>query len=649
MPVRETFWNIPFSLQLAFYAAAALSCAVFAYGVYLSFALYARGRRARRKGEARRRLPTMLADVFLQRRVLSRPAGIVHAVVFVSFVLMFLGTALATIDWDVTRPLGFRLLAGDFYLAYKTVLEAAGVFGALALAAAIARRLAGGVRDRHPAVCLLMAFLVFIIVSGFFLEALRIASLEPAWACFTPVGKAVAQAFLAELPAADLLELHAATWCVHGASGLLCVAMVPFGFLEHVYKVPVSVFWRKLGAKGALEAMADMELAERFGASVSGDLADVSRIAIEACTGCARCTQVCPMRRAGAPLDPRRVVEGFRKALEAGESAELSEFVSREAVLACTTCGACAGVCPAHIDIPGLIVEVRRHLALEEGDFAPGVRAAVERSAATGNPFGEDPSARFAWAEGLELPFAEEGTEYEYLFWVGCQASYDPRARGVARAMVRILRASGVSFACMRQESCLEDFARRAGEEYVFATAAAANIENLRRYRFGKIVAVCPHCANTLKNEYPAFGANFEVLHHTAFIAQMLEEGRLKLKTGAKDFEMALHDPCYLTRLNDGGGDFRRAAAGVPGARLVEPAASGEEAFCCGAGGSQYFAKSGAEKAAVIRIRDLTQKTGCVATACPFCLTMLDAARPAAGSEAQIEDVAVRLARELAD
>ena len=215
--------------------------------------------------------------------------------------------------------------------------------------------------------------------------------------------------------------------------------------------------------------------------------------------------------------------------------------------------------------------------------------------------------------------------------------------------MVRILRASGVSFACMRQESCLEDFARRAGEEYVFATAAAANIENLRRYRFGKIVAVCPHCANTLKNEYPAFGANFEVLHHTAFIAQMLEEGRLKLKTGAKDFEMALHDPCYLTRLNDGGGDFRRAAAGVPGARLVEPAASGEEAFCCGAGGSQYFAKSGAEKAAVIRIRDLTQKTGCVATACPFCLTMLDAARPAAGSEAQIEDVAVRLARELAD
>ncbi|HAW45548.1 MAG TPA: hypothetical protein DCW60_04265, partial [Sutterella sp.] len=571
MPVRETFWNIPFEIQIGFYAASVIATLIFAWGVKLSFDLYAKGPKKRQGGNFATRFKTLWQDIFLQRRILKRPAGILHAAIFFTFVLLFIGTALATLDWDLAKPLGLRLLAGKTYLIYKVVLEIAGVTAIAAVGLSLVRRFGLMTkRDKKPGIFCLMVFLLFILISGFFLEALRVAALNPDWAYLTPVGLFIADTLLDGLSLDALSTLHVWTWLIHGVAGLVCVALIPFTFLEHVYKVPVSVFWRRLTAKGFLEIIPDMEEAEAFGLSKVSQMTDTQRIMVSACTGCARCTDVCPALAAGAPLDPRRLVEGLKNALASGEDTNLEAFVSREALKTCSTCGACYQACPARIDIPTLVVELRRHLALEEGDFDAGVRTAIEASTSVGNPFGMAPSTRFDWAKDLDVPFAREGDFYDILFWVGCQASLDTRARDIARAMVKILRAAGVNFAVMAEERCLEDFARRAGEEYVFVTAAEENIANLKKYRFRHLLTTCPHCFNTLKNEYPALGGDFSVVHHTTFIAQMIDSGRLKLKTGVPLGTIAIHDPCYLARYNDSTGSIRKALDAIDGTRRAE-------------------------------------------------------------------------------
>ena len=279
-----------------------------------------------------------------------------------------------------------------------------------------------------------------------------------------------------------------------------------------------------------------------------------------------------------------------------------------------------------------MIVEMRRHLALEEGAFPEGVTAAVQNVADVGNPWGLDPYDRTKWAEGLDVPIAEPGRHYDVLYWVGCAASYDRRAMKVARAMVKILRAARVSFAVMAEERCHGEFARRMGEEYLFETAAAENIGNLSQYGFDAILTACPHCFSTLRNEYPDFeGFDWPVVSHTEFIEKLIAEDRLAISAEAKAraATAVYHDPCYLARIN-GVTEAPRSVLRAAGAELREAAEHGADALCCGAGGGQMWAeRRGTGKAVnTIRLHDL-RATGaaCVAVACPHCLTMLESAR----------------------
>lgn len=284
-------------------------------------------------------------------------------------------------------------------------------------------------------------------------------------------------------------------------------------------------------------------------------------------------------------------------------------------------------MCPAQIPIPDLIVSMRRHLALEQGEFPEGLASALENTMSVGNPWGMDPGSRLKWAAELDVPVAQPGEHYDFLYWVGCSASYDRRAQKIARAMVEIFHAAGVKFAIMAEERCHGDFARRAGEEYLFQTAAAENIENINKYDFDAIITACPHCFNTLKNEYPQFeNGSWKVISHVELIAKLLKEGRLPLSDASKSFSVTLHDACYLARYNQIGKDPREILR-IVSVPMKEAEKRGCHATCCGAGGAQIFMDRPARINA-LRLEELRAAGGEeIAVTCPHCLTMLTSAQ----------------------
>lgn len=381
-------------------------------------------------------------------------------------------------------------------------------------------------------------------------------------------------------------------------------------------------------------------------------------MALDGCTECGRCDVVCPAVRAGTPLSPRGIILKLRDRAAMTPEARAADgkplaggVATHEELFSCTTCGACARVCPAQIPTPDLIVKMRRHLALEQGEFPEGAATALENTASVGNPWGLDPYERLDWAKDLDVPVAETGRKYDVLYWVGCAASYDRRARKIARAMVRILRAAGVDFAVMAEERCHAEFARRLGEEYLFQTALQENLDNLSQYQFERILTACPHCFNTLKNEYSDFDrGGFTVVDHADFIKELIDAGKLpKLEA---DGELTVyHDPCYLGRWN-GIVEAPRAVLKAACTRSVEPPESRELTFCCGAGGGQMWSeqKLGKKRIQSIRIESLAS-TGAkrIAAACPHCITMLESAKALRkdGDDLQVVDIAELVAAAL--
>jgi Fe-S oxidoreductase len=317
---------------------------------------------------------------------------------------------------------------------------------------------------------------------------------------------------------------------------------------------------------------------------------------------------------------------------------------------ACTTCMACVEACPAFIDIVDTIVDLRRYLALSEGALPGTAGASLQNMQRAGNPWGLAPGDRFAWAEGLEVPRLVEGQEVEYLYWVGCSAAYDRRNQAIARAVVRVLRAAGVSFAVMAEEKCTGDAARRLGEEYLYQTLAGENVANLGRYRFRKVVTNCPHCFNTVGHEYRQFGGRFEVVHHSVLIAELLRAGRLRL-TRPREELITYHDSCYLGRYNDIFDAPRESLRAIPGLRLTEMARSRNKGLCCGGGGGHMWMEiRGKQRVNEIRVTEILG-TGAktVGTACPFCLAMVDLGRKVKGAEETLEvkDIAELVAEAL--
>jgi len=433
----------------------------------------------------------------------------------------------------------------------------------------------------------------------------------------------------------------------------------------HLIGATTNVFFRKLEPKGSLYPVdLEDETAESFGAGRMEDLSWKQLLDTYACTECARCEHYCPAFNTGKELNPMMIIQKLKSHVktkgaqvyrDGGEDdfATLAGgIISREELMACTTCGACVANCPVFIEHVDTIVNMRRYLVLTEGDVDAEVARTFRNMENNANPWGVSNSRRGDWAEGLDIPLMSELDHTpEYLFWVGCAGSFDDRAKKVTMAMARILKAAGVDYAILGpEEKCTGDAARRIGNEYVYWTLAQGNVEVLNKYNVTKVITTCPHCFHTIGKEYPQLGGNYEVVHHTRLLNQLLKENRLRLSmTGSKS--VAYHDSCYIGRWNGDYSPPRETLAQVPGIEIREMAWNQRKALCCGAGGGRMWMEEHQGKRVNIHRTDMAIETGAdeLVVNCPFCMTMLSDGVKQRESGMEAKDLAEVVAERLID
>jgi Fe-S oxidoreductase/nitrate reductase gamma subunit len=642
VPFRDTFWNVPAWAQFLLYALSFVAIGVFGLGLWSRIALWREGKPENRFDRLPDRVRLLVRHVLLQGRTLSqRYPGVMHALMFWGFCVLFLGTVLATIDYDIALPLGFKLLKGPFYLFYELSLDAFGLFFVLGLSIALWRRFVERSKriDPTPHFAFVLTLLLLINVTGFVLEACRLAVVQPWWGPYSFVGWALGRGFLAlGMTESALRGLHLGTWLFHFTISFAFIALIPYTYLVHLITTPLNTFFAKLRPFGELQPIPNIEEAESLGVSRLEEFSWKRRLDFDACTMCGRCQAVCPAYLAGTPLNPKQIILKLRGLMHHPDGKAIhGETITPGELWACTTCGACVEACPAFIDILDTIVDLRRYLSLSEGALPGTAGMSLQNMQRAGNPWGLAPGDRLAWTEGLEVPRLAEAREVEYLYWVGCSASYDRRNQSIARSVVKILKAAGVSFAVMAEEKCNGDAARRLGEEYTYQTLATENVENLKRYRFRTVITACPHCFNTLGNEYRQFGGEFRVVHHSVVIADLIRQGRLRL-TRPREELVTYHDSCYLGRFNGIYEAPRESIRAIPGLRLVEMARSRNKGLCCGGGGGHMWMEvRGERRINEIRVEEvLTTEARTVATACPFCMAMVDLGRKVKGAEERL-------------
>ena len=654
---REIFWNIPLwarALMYLLFFAALVVC-------ILGVARRVRGwRRGRASGvsvslaEAWRRL---WRDAFLQVRIWrSGAAGLAHALIFWGFTVLFIGTCIVAVEdygsWLLEREHFF--FTGNFYLGVSFVLEVFGIFFLVGLVLALSRRRAGGrFRPLNRRIDLLLLWLFLVIgLSGFCTEALRIVAAgggmeDHPFERWSFVGWALALC-LESLEPGFLKICHLVLWVFHMVLSMAFIALVPYCKLRHIFFAPLNIALREDRKAGRYAGVSLEEVEEtgRYGVGKASDFTRRQLLSFDACTECGRCQEVCPATSTGKALSPMKVVMDVAEACGSDESLHGNE-ISPEVLWACTSCGACVEECPVHIDQLGAIVDLRRHL-VAEGEIRGSAQAALRSVSAAGNPWGMPREERAAWAEGLDVPTIEEESSPEVLFWIGCAGSYDRRSRKVTEAMVRILRAADIRFAILgKAECCTGAPARRMGDEFTYTELAGANIETLSSATFERILTTCPHCFNTIRNEYPDLGGNYEVIHHAEFIEELLSSGRLELEN-ADAGRGTFHDPCYLARQNDVVEPPREVLRSA-GLEVLEPRQSGKSGFCCGAGGGRmWMEEDTGERINSERWRQLQEKDPeTVAVGCPFCMTMMTDARDAVDSTVEVKDIAEIVAERL--
>ena len=453
---------------------------------------------------------------------------------------------------------------------------------------------------------------------------------------------------------------HVSFWLAIG----LIMAFFPYFLYSkhiHIFMAPLNFLLRpQRPSPGQLDKLNfEDTTVEQFGATRIEDFAWHQILDAYACIMCNRCQDACPAYNTGKVLSPAALEinkryfineEGARLAKGEASTKPLLEFaITEEAVLACTACGACTDICPVGNDPMRDIMDIRRSMVLMENKAPDQWQVAFRGMERSVNPWNVPPTERLKWAEGLNVPTIEQNPSPEILWWVGCAPATDARAQKTARALVQILQAANVNFAVLGQrEQCTGDSARRAGNEFLFNELATANVEMLNAVAPKRILTTCPHCMHTLEKEYPQFGGNYDVVHHTEFIDELIKSGRLKVKAGASE-QMTFHDPCYLGRQNGVLVEPRRIFNSID-AELVEMAKSRKQSFCCGAGGAQMWKEEeqGTTRVSTERIRqakDVGAQT--LAVGCPFCMIMLTDAAKSEAPELQLVDVAEIIAERI--
>ncbi|PJA95420.1 MAG: Fe-S oxidoreductase [Ignavibacteriales bacterium CG_4_9_14_3_um_filter_34_10] len=606
------------------------------------------GKKENRFDKNSERIFNVIKIAFGQSKLLRDPiAGSVHFFIFWGFAL-FLIAVIESVLQGFYSSFSFEFL-GVFYSLITLTHDAFGVLVFVSVAVALIRRfiikvprLQGDKEEKQDAAIVLILILIVVIsmfgqnVSSMLIQRNLSAEME-----VRPISFFIAKFF--NTPIDSALMYYDIFWWIHIITIFTFMNYLPYSKHFHVFVSIPNVYFSKTGDKKyALKPLnLEDENETQFGVSDIEHFTWKQMLDGFACTECGRCTNACPAANTGKLLSPKKIIESIRKRTEekapliisgllennpVAEKTLVHNYISDEELWACTTCMACVQECPVTIEHVDAIVDMRRNLVLTESEFPNELNSIFKNLETNFTPWAFNHQDRAAWAEGLNVKTMAEDSNCDLLFWVGCAGSYDARYQKVSKSFVKILQNAGVDFRILgTEEKCNGDTARRLGNEYLAQMLIQENVETLNNYKVKKIVTACPHCFNSLKNEFPQFGGNFEVIHHSQFIEELISQGKIQLKE-SKAEKITYHDSCYLGRYNGIYDSPRNSIKSIKNIELVEMDRNRDRGFCCGAGGGRMFLEENeGTRVNETRVSEaLSKSPDTIATACPFCMTMMN-------------------------
>jgi len=669
--VSETYWNI--SGYAIFWLFFAIAFGLFVQRAILLFRLLHLGQQDKRSESIGHRIRTMIVEVIPQwcslRSVTRKDiAGVGHAFLFWCFSFFLIGYIIF-IGLAGGFGLSTLLSGSTFETVYSSILDIAGIFVILAIVwAAIRRYIVRPERLEASAEAGIILILIFsLMVLHFCIEGFGYAS-HGITVSLPPIGGALADFLIKTDISKNTLDMvYKSVWWLHYFIILGFMVYVLHSKHLHILAAIPNVFFKSLGPKGALKPANLAEEAGTFGTDKIQDFTWKQLLDLYACTECGRCHAVCPATASDKFLSPREVIINLKKhllkvgpeLLKAGGNEQalpanfakkmIGDVVTPQEIWECTTCGACQEVCPPNIEHIDKIMDIRRNLVLESASIPEVAEKALISIEDIGHPWRGTTFSREDWAEGLGIKVLADDSDIDILFWVGCTEALEDRSIKIAQAVAKILKLAEVKFGILGfEEGCCGEPARRLGNEYLFQIQARKNIELLERYNVRNIITACPHCYNTIKNEYPQFGGNFKIVHHTEFISSLLNEGKIGI-TKESDGVVTYHDPCYLGRHNNIYELPRQILSNIPGITMVEMENNKQRSFCCGGGGGHMWLERGVgQQINEMRLEQaIDAKAKTIVTACPWCVEMLEDGMGAIKEPLRVMDIAELVAGQL--
>jgi Fe-S oxidoreductase/nitrate reductase gamma subunit len=657
---RELFWNIGKTGNLT-YLIMGIAVLIFVYALYERVKAWRKGKPESRCDRIGERIKGVFLNILLQWRVIRESLpGVMHGLIFWGFLILLVGTALEAFD----HYSGLHFLKGTPYLVFSFVMDLSGLGALIGVFLALVRRyiLRPRALDNKAEDLLILLLLLGVLITGFLVEGARLsaqASQAP-WERWSFVGWGLKGWFSAE----GALRAHKFWWWIHLITAFLFVAVLINTKLFHIVTSILSTYFRNLKPQ-ALKPIENIEEAESFGVNKIEEFTWIDLLQLDACIRCGRCQENCPAFLTEKPLNPKEVIQNLKRAFlnksrlfwenlrswgseekpkEEEEELLIGTYVEENAIWSCTTCGACVEHCPVFIEQFPKLIEMRRYLTLMESRFPQELQTAFKNMENNSNPWGIGMHMRGDWAKEIGLKTLAEDPDVEYLFFVGCAGSFDDRNKKVAIAISKLLTFVGIKHGILGvEEGCCGDSARRLGNEYLYQIMVQQNIETMKNYNVKKIITMCPHCYNTLKNEYPQFGGNFEVYHYVEVFSKLINEDKIK-PVKSLDTEVTYHDSCYLGRYNGLYEEPRSIIRSLNPKAIKEMPRSRAYSLCCGGGGGRFWMEEHLGRRINHERFSDVQKTGAqtVITSCPFCLTMLSDAVKEKGFEDQyvVKDLA---------